>query len=41
MTVETLMNTMSSSEFVEWVALYKIEASEQDHARQRSQSKRR
>lgn len=34
MTVGQLMREMSSYELVEWMALYKIEASERQHARQ-------
>ena len=44
MTVRELGERMSSTELVEWMALYKIEASERDHqkqvAQQRSNRKR-
>jgi hypothetical protein len=40
MTVQQLMDTMSSSEFNEWVALYKIEASEREQAQQRAKSRK-
>lgn len=35
------MDNMSSSEFVEWIALFKIEASERKQAEQRAKSKAR
>jgi hypothetical protein len=44
MTVAELSDRMTSAELVEWMALYKIEASERDHnrqvAEQRSKRKR-
>lgn len=40
MTVGQLMDNMSSSEFVEWVALFKIEASERQQAQQRAKSRK-
>lgn len=39
MTVGELGERMSSREFTEWIALYKIEASERDHQRQRAKKK--
>ena len=35
------MDTMSSSEFIEWLALYKIEASEREQQAQRQRAKKR
>lgn len=44
MTVAELSDRMTSAELAEWMALYKIEASERDHnrqvAEQRSKRKR-
>jgi hypothetical protein len=34
MTVGELSDRMSSAEMAEWMALYKIEASEREHSRQ-------
>jgi hypothetical protein len=34
MTVGTLLDTMSSGELTEWVALYQIEYEERQHAQQ-------
>lgn len=39
MTVARLMDEMSSAEFVEWMALYKIEASEREHQKQVAQQR--
>jgi len=41
MTVAQLMDNMSSAEFVEWMALYKIEASEREHQRQLAEQRSR
>lgn len=41
MTVAQLMDTMSSTEFVAWLALYKIENSEREQAQQRAKSRAR
>jgi hypothetical protein len=38
MTVEQLLDSMSSQEMTEWVALYKIEASEREQQTQRAKN---
>lgn len=39
MTVGQLLDNMTSSEVVEWIALYKIEASEREQQKQRAENK--
>lgn len=41
MTVEQLLDTMTSHELTEWMALVKIEASEREHQAQRAKSQAR
>lgn len=39
MTVGQLLDSMDSSEVVEWIALYKIEASEREQQKQKAEQK--
>lgn len=41
MTVGELLTRMSSSELTEWIALYRIEHSEAEQARERARAKAR